>query len=378
MRSSTACSGTLNPIAVKSDSAIAISLPQKATARDIELISVLATVLQTDGMDCIVISPRSRKRKAPPLHNIKTLQAPRKRDDTDFGYAKRLHGAVKKKKVRTLVFTQLNKLGAYVALRNLAKGKLKLVYWQITPLGNPPEVDTLRLRLAQIDLWLCPTHATALEIKTQWPIAPVRLHVLPLPQTVPPAKKPATLPDTPLCVGVAFTSNVSDDDRALLGTLDEFLHQGMPLSLRLAVPGKQYNEARLYKTLRWPVGQPLPFAKEHVYPSGNGYGTFLQHCHVVMPAVAAEPYEGVALHAMLSGLVCLAPDGPATREWLGEGRGGALYKKDDPKALHEILEALCDPALRNRMGKAAAKYASQTHTISPFTAAVAALLSKPL
>jgi glycosyltransferase involved in cell wall biosynthesis len=80
---------------------------------------------------------------------------------------------------------------------------------------------------------------------------------------------------------------------------------------------------------------------------------------VVAPYRRSNPASGVLVRAMVEGRAVVATRVPAALDCLEDGISGLLVDPDDPPALAEALALLLDdPALRDRLGAAAARRAA--------------------
>ncbi len=84
---------------------------------------------------------------------------------------------------------------------------------------------------------------------------------------------------------------------------------------------------------------------------------------VVAPYRRSNPASGLLVRAMVEGRAVVATRVPAALDCLEDGVSGLLVEPDDPQALAEALELLVDdPALRDRLGAAAAQSAAERFT----------------
>ncbi len=84
---------------------------------------------------------------------------------------------------------------------------------------------------------------------------------------------------------------------------------------------------------------------------------------VVAPYRRSNPASGVLVRAMVEGRAVVATRVPAALDCLEDGVSGLLVEPDDPQALAEALELrMGDPALRDRLGAAAASSAAARFT----------------
>jgi glycosyltransferase involved in cell wall biosynthesis len=80
----------------------------------------------------------------------------------------------------------------------------------------------------------------------------------------------------------------------------------------------------------------------------------------VLPSVKPEPFGRVTVEAMTQARAVIATNHGGTVELIEEGVTGMLVPPSDPKSLAEAIELLlADPALREKMGQAAAFYAKK-------------------
>jgi glycosyltransferase involved in cell wall biosynthesis len=80
----------------------------------------------------------------------------------------------------------------------------------------------------------------------------------------------------------------------------------------------------------------------------------------VLPSIKPEPFGRVTVEAMTQGRAVIATNHGGTVELIENGVTGILVPPADPKALAAAIERLLgDPALRNKMGEAAAVYAQE-------------------
>jgi glycosyltransferase involved in cell wall biosynthesis len=84
---------------------------------------------------------------------------------------------------------------------------------------------------------------------------------------------------------------------------------------------------------------------------------------VVAPYRRSNPASGVLVRAMVEGRAIVATRVPAALDCLEDGVSGLLVDPDDPQGLAHALELLLgDPALRDRLGTAAASSAAARFT----------------
>ena len=80
----------------------------------------------------------------------------------------------------------------------------------------------------------------------------------------------------------------------------------------------------------------------------------------VLPSIRPEPFGRVTAEAMTQGRAVIATNHGGTIELIEDGVTGVLVPPADPRALAGAIELLLtDPALRKRMGQAAAIYARE-------------------
>ena len=78
----------------------------------------------------------------------------------------------------------------------------------------------------------------------------------------------------------------------------------------------------------------------------------MEELDVLLHCARREPFGLVAVEAMLRGVPVVAPDEAGPREIVRDGVDGRLVDVTDPAAVAGALEALADPAARERMGRA--------------------------
>jgi glycosyltransferase involved in cell wall biosynthesis len=140
------------------------------------------------------------------------------------------------------------------------------------------------------------------------------------------------------------------------------LRQDVSLPLVLAGPADPPNDVWL-DSLTAPLvvdGAPNP---PRVLGAVDGEADFAaligSAAVVVLPYRHSSPASGILVRAMAAGRAIVATPTPAVSEVIRDGENGLVVPAGDPRALAEALRRLADdPALRDRLGAAAAATAA--------------------
>ncbi len=97
----------------------------------------------------------------------------------------------------------------------------------------------------------------------------------------------------------------------------------------------------------------------------------------VLPSVKPEPFGRVTVEAMLQGCAVIATNHGGSPELVHDGVTGLLVKPSDPAALAAAIQKLLnDPALRSRLGHAAAASAKETFGMQEYGRRIADILDR--
>jgi hypothetical protein len=295
----------------------------------------------------------------------------------DFNAALRLSETLKVEGITTILFRDPRNSGLLVTTKFLMKGKLKLIFMQDRPIREMARDFLLTFQFNQIDAWITPLIQTAKNVKTTTNLDHSKVHVFPLP-----------IPRKPyLRIGGALRrSDRKEKQRITIGyhlPEDEAL-SGRSARRISACMGHCENmvlivNSRSSSAVNWVNRNNLmtPFADRVKYTTYRAdHPDFYRKIDACFIDPENEPFEGIAVRCLFSGVMPVAPKSMITDELFANGKLAVTYDVNHahPEFTSNLIAILEDPEALSNWHESAMKTLGKRYTKKQFKQNIRALV----
>ncbi len=358
---------------MKKSMRIGLLLGTKRSKNHAQLLLKLALELKKSGVHVVLICPedhfitRSAASKEIPVQHIREFKM-----SYDFAGALSFRRALKKSKIDTILFRDHRETAILVTAKFLMKGKLRLVYCQAEALA-PMKRDFLHtFRFNQIDAWITPYSATALEVKSETNLDHDRLHIIPIPfvsrKRTPNNASPHHPKSGAFKIGFVVNTERTDESDQLFEAISVLSKRGVKAEIILAFEGLKLNEQQLQQKM---VETSLRFGYTETPLVANlerSESTFWSECDAIFIGLHSEPFSGVSERAMANSIACIAFSSLLSKDIFADGHAAFLCKRDNVTDLAITIEMVMNNEdLRNEITSNAFELAKKELSVKMFS-----------
>jgi len=294
----------------------------------------------------------------------------------DFNAALRLSGILKEQEVTTVLFRDPEDSGLLVTTKFLMKGRLRLIFIQDRPISEMTRDFLLTFQFNQIDAWVTPLMSTAKNVKTATNLDHAKVHVFPLPVQ----RKPFVSidenrsSDRDEVNGLRIGWNLPTDESTAARTAQRILdcmRQMECSSLVLNAPG--WKEKNVFEFL--PVFKEFKKRIE-VTSYCTDQPDFYSAIDLCFIDPEYEPFEGVAVRCLFSGVAPIVPKSMVSNELFENGELAWSYDPSETSfdSGHDIFERVNQPDFRSKFRNSALKRIGKRYTRRRFKENLQALI----
>ncbi|SNC64823.1 Glycosyltransferase involved in cell wall bisynthesis [Hymenobacter gelipurpurascens] len=281
---------------------------------------------------------------------------------------------LRKHGISRLLVTQNKDLGFVVLLKLLLGNELHVVYQQHMQIGIPKRDWFHTWRFSLIEAWLSPLPGLARQVTEMTRFNPARVHVVPLGidlarflepgLTQQEAREQLQLPQHPLLLGVLGRFDDGKGQDFVIDVLHQLRTQHQqPVELVLMGELTRNEGDEYWQHLQAQITRLGLREQVHILPFSPKTEVFYRAIDVFVLASVSETYGMVTIEAMAAGLPVVASATGGTLEIVQDGQTGLLYPLRNVAAcVHQVLQCLTQPALREALGQSASQRAQAEYS----------------
>lgn len=293
----------------------------------------------------------------------------------DFNAALKLSDILKKKGVTTILFRDPGDSGLLVTTKFLMKGRLRLIFIQDRPIRDMTRDFLLTFQFNQIDAWVTPLMNTAKNVKTATNLDHSKVHVFPLPVPRKPFvslgnRRARDQRKTGIVMGWNLPPDKEPATRTSMRIADCF-EKFVGLSLIINAPGLTMEE----------VFERLPLLRKFktrikMASMEMDEPTFYDKVDVCFLDPEYEPFGGMAIRCLFSGVPPIVPKSMLSNELFENGDLAWTYDTEDPsfESAARLYDRLGDPDFQSEFRQVALKRLGKRYTRKRFKQNIHALI----
>lgn len=269
----------------------------------------------------------------------------------DFGAAKQLKKLLELHTVSHLIIRDNRDMSIGASVRFLMKGRLHFSYFMEMQLGVRKMNLLHTIRYRQLDLWSCPLHWLAEQVRTMTRMEPSKIRIIPSALDLEPFRKhidrevcrqQLDLPADKIILGLIGRFDPQKGQVLLLKAFQQLNTDNVAVCL-LGEPTK--NEGEEYAHQITVIIQENGFQDTvFIRPFREDIATFYKAMDVVIMASKAETFGMVTVEALASGTPVIGSNAGGTPEILENGKLGYLFEPLNIESLREKLaEFIANP-----------------------------------
>lgn len=266
----------------------------------------------------------------------------------DFKNAFILKGLIKSHNITHLILRDPKDISLGVTTKRLLKNKLFLAYFMEMQLGVKKTDFIHTWRFKGLDLWSCPLHFLANQVKdlTNFPKSKTKV----IPSAIDlskfddltdqnSAREKLELPSNKILLGLIGRLDPFKGHKLLMDAY-ELLPEELRSKISLVFLGEKMNPDidNFYDYLMERVQKDTFKSNVHILPFRKDVETFYAAIDVFVMASEAETFGMVTIESMASGTPVIGSNAGGTPELLGNGDKGILFETMNKESLTNAIE----------------------------------------
>ena len=284
--------------------------------------------------------------------NLEVVTIPPHKKYYDFKAGKTIAKQLDELNVTHLIIRSTADMSVAVIAKRKSKQAIHLSYFMEMQLGVKKRNLLHTIRFSYLDLWSCPLHYLAEQVRTMTRFDKHKIKVIPsgvelaifqtqIPQSL--CRTRLNLPTDKICIGLIGRF---DPQKGQLVLLDAFEKLNNP-NLHLCFLGESTKgEAESYtKELVHRIANSSLNSHISILPFRNDVETFYKAIDMLVMATKAETFGMVTVEAIASGTPVVASNAGGSPEILKQGELGTLFESGNSVDLARAISTMLDKKL---------------------------------